>query len=134
MTLQTDLLGLSGNYYTAARVGLSIYSATENDTETPTTSYGDSAEGAEFSEVNDTVSVNTTLFDNAEVNASSASMTLDSGGPVSSVNVTDNATVMNEPVNYTASDLSPTDYIATIKASDTDPAINTAIKQVNFTV
>ncbi len=133
-TLQTDPFGLSGNYYTATRTGLSTYGAVENDTEAPTISYDDPTEGAEFSEVNDTVSVNATLSDNVEVNTSSVSVTLDSDGPVSNVDVTDNATVTNESVNYTASGLSPADYTVTIEASDTNLTANTATEQVNFTV
>ncbi|MFC7131083.1 PGF-pre-PGF domain-containing protein [Haloferax chudinovii] len=131
-TLQTDPFGLSGDYYTATRTGLSTYGAVENDTEAPTISYDDPAEDAEFSEVNNTVSVNATLSDNVEVNTSSVSVTVESDGQLR--DVTDNATVTNESVNYTTPGLPPANYTVTIEASDTNITANTATEQVNFTV
>ncbi|WP_049920631.1 PGF-pre-PGF domain-containing protein [Haloferax sulfurifontis] len=131
-TLQTDPFGLSGDYYTATRTGLSTYGAVTNDTEAPTISYDDPTEGVEFSEVNNTVSVNATLSDNVDVNTSSVSVTVESDGQLR--DVTDNATVTNESVNYTTPGLPPADYTVTIEASDTNLTANTATEQVNFTV
>ncbi|CQR48612.1 hypothetical protein BN996_00059 [Haloferax massiliensis] len=134
-TLQTDPVpGVTGDYYVATRTGLSTYGAVENDTEAPTISYDDPTEGAAFSEVNNTVSVNATLSDNVEVNASTVSVTLDSDGQVSDMDVTDDATVTNESVNYTTSALPPANYTVTVEASDTNLTANTATEQVNFTV
>ncbi len=132
--LKADPLNVSGNYYVATRGGLSTYGAYPNDTSPPTVTYDTPVEGATFEETDNEVDVNATLDDNVEVNTSSVTVTLDSDGQITDLNVTSEAAITNESVNYTSFGLPPANYTVSIHAADTNLTANTVTEQVNFTI